>query len=430
VTWNWNLGRRMKRAVVATLLVASGAVFAGVEAKAADLPAVPVKATAQSADKVWTSSATLDVRYSTWTSNYGYPTVAPPFPAGDGKGSQLYVPFALTTTGSPSAEWKFDFGVRTGYVTAKQSTPGLTGEVSTLTDTALSGTATYSGWNGIIPFLSLAVNAPTGKSALYGNARFARMDPDLVDVPVYGEGWNVGPTLGANFAINKDLLITPSIGYTWRNAFNKEGAIDAVTLAQSSVKFDPGDVTTLSLAAAYTLGQFSVNASVAYAFESTTYQDGIPQYRAGNRVTVSGTAGYAWSNAWKSSVSGYWTYSRKNDVNPGGVNALILEAFNSNNTVYRVNFDHTYTNGAWSIGPTASYLERDANGYSPVTFQFVPAKHRYSLGAVGGYTTTPTSSINFRVERIWTHENDNPSSVTPAVSSRGWLLTGGGVIQF
>ena len=421
----------MKRLVVAALLLAPSVGVTVVEARAADLPTMPVKAVGQSADKVWTSTATLDVRYSSWTSTYGFPTYAPPL-SGQGKGTQVYVPFALLTSGSPFADWKFDFGLRSGYVFARQSTPGLTGEVSTLTDTALSGTATYTALDGIVPFLSMNINAPTGKAALYGADRFARMDPDLVDVPTYGEGWNFAPTLGANFAITKDLIITPSVGYTQRNAFTKEGNIDPVTLAQPGVNFDPGDVTTLSLGAAYAIGQFSINTSVAYAKESTTYQDGIAQYRAGDRVTVSGTAGYAWNDAWRSTLSGYWTYSRKNDVNPGGVNALVLEAFNSNNTVYRINLDTTYSNGPWSIGPVASYLERDANAYSSTTFQFIPAKQRYSLGAVGGYASSATTSVNVRIERIWTHEggNDAFAPVIPAINSQGWLLTGGGVITF
>ncbi len=147
-------------------------------------------------------------------------------------------------------------------------------------------------------------------------------------------------------------------------------------------------------------------------------------------ATVADELGYAWTEAWKSSLSGYWTYSRKNDVNPGGVNALVLEAFNSNNTVYRINVDHTYTRGPWSIGPTASYLERDANAYSPVTLQFIPAKHRCSLGGVGGYATSATSALNFRIERIWTHESDNAAFAVPTINSQGWLVTGGGVIQF
>lgn len=393
---------------------------------------MPVKATAtgQSADKVWTTIVNVDSRYTSWRSNFGYPPFFPPFPGGSGAGTQFYLPFGFQTTGAPMPDWRFDFSVRAGYVDARQTTPGLSGSVSTLTDTALSGTATYTGIAGFVPFLSLNINAPTGTAALYGNSRFARMDPDLVDIPTYGEGWNIAPTLGANIPITPAILLTASIGYTQRNAFTKEGAIDPLTLEQGSVLFNPGDVTTYSIGVSYGEGPLAVQTSVAYATETTTFQDGVPVYRAGNRVTISGVFGYAWSAAWRTNLSGYWSYSDRNEVLSPISNALIAEAFNSNNRVYRINFDTTWTNGVFLIGPTASYLNRDQNSYSPVTFQFIPAKDRYSLGVVGGYAVNATTSLNARIERIWTTERANPSFGVPAVNSDAWLITAGGALRF
>lgn len=393
---------------------------------------MPVKATAtgQSADKVWTTTVNVDARYTSWRSNFGYPTFFPPFPGGSGAGSQFYMPFGFQTVGAPSSDWRFDFAVRSGYVESRQTTAGFSGSVSTLTDTALSGTVTYTGIAGVVPFLSLNINAPTGTAALYGNARFARMDPDLVDIPTYGEGWNIGPTVGVNIPITQSLLLTASVGHTQRNRFTKEGPIDAVTLAQSSVRFDPGDVTTYNIGVSYGEGPLAVQTSVAYATETTTVQDGVPQYRAGNRVTISGIVGYAWSAAWRSSLSGYWSYSDPNEVLSPISNTLIAEAFNSNNRVYRINFDTTWTQGPFSIGPTASYLNRDHNAYSPVTFQFIPAKDRYSLGVVGGYAVGATAALNARIERIWANERANPSYGVPAVKSDAWLIAAGGALQF
>jgi hypothetical protein len=193
-------------------------------------------------------------------------------------------------------------------------------------------------------------------------------------------------------------------------------------------------VTTYSAALAYGAGQISANVALAYATETATAQDGVPQYRAGDRFTISGGIGYLWDDHWKTNVGGYWTYSRRNDVFVGAANALLLEAFNSNNSVYRINVDHTYTMGTWSVGPTASYLNRDRNGYSPVFFQFIPAKDRYGLGVVASNAVTQKVSLNLRVERIWTHENANPNPAliapVPNVNSEGWLLSGGGVVQF
>ena len=107
------------------------------------------------------------------------------------------MPVALQVTGKPSDVVKAQFLVRSGWVRSSQTTAGLSGTVETITDTVMSGTLTYLAINGVQPFVSLNVNAPTGKAVLNGTEANARMDPDLVEIGSFGEGWNIGPTVGA-----------------------------------------------------------------------------------------------------------------------------------------------------------------------------------------------------------------------------------------
>lgn len=397
---------------------------------AADIPAaMPTKAVGRSADKIWTTTVNSEVRYASWRSTYGSPTSIPPL-AGNGSGSQVYVPFSASVVGAPVSDWKFEFLARSGYVWARQNTRGLQGEVSTLTDTALSGTATYTGWDGFIPFVTLNVNAPTGKAALYGPSRFARMDPDLVDIATYGEGWNVGPTVGVNLPVTVNTVVTLSAGHTHRNAFTKEGAIDLVTLAQASQNVDPGDLTTFNASVTSQLDRWSIQAAIAYATESTSYANGVPTYKAGDRVTVNGSLAYAWNDAWRTTASGYWTYARRNDIlSPLGA-VLIPEAFNSNSSVYRIGLDQTFTSGVWSLGPTVSYLHRDANSYNPITFAFIPAKNRWAVGGTVQRSMTADITLNARLERIWARELDQPSVPAPTLTSDAWQVSGGAVVRF
>lgn len=418
---------------VAWACVIAGSGMASV-VNAADGVPMPVKAAAVSADRVWTTTVSLDVRYSTWRSTFGFPNTAPPV-SGNGRGSQLYMPFGITTVGSPVPDWKFEFIARSGYVSSKQTTDGMSGSVSTLTDTTLGGTATYTGIAGFVPYLSLNINAPTGKAGLYGDARFARMDPDLVDVPTFGEGWNIGPTVGANIPITESLVFNASVGYTQRNPFNREGAFafDPVTTAivgQASSRLDPGDVVTLSAGLTYSSGPWSAQAAIAYATEGTSSVDGAPQYRAGDRYTLSANGAYVWSPSWTTSVSGYVSWSDRNELFNLAINAFEREAFNSNNLVYRIGIDQTWTDGVWSLGPTVSYLKREVNAYNPVTFQFIPAKTRWSAGLVAGRTMSESFSLNARVERIWAYERDQPAFGTPNLTSDAWLFTGGAVYRF
>lgn len=111
---------------------------------------------------------------------------------------------------------------RGGWVKAAQTTPGLSGEVATTTDTVMSANATYLGWKGIQPFFALSANLPTGKTAVFGTAANARMDPDFVDISTFGEGYNLGPSFGFNVPLAGSLLFTTSVGYTWRDRFKRE----------------------------------------------------------------------------------------------------------------------------------------------------------------------------------------------------------------
>jgi hypothetical protein len=178
-------------------------------------------------------------RYFSWSGTRGYPTSLSSDP---GKGMQVYTPFAAQLIGRPSDDLKLAFLARWGYVSSRQSTAGLSGSVSTFTDTMLSGTATYFGWAGVQPFVSLNINAATGKSVLLGNSAYARMDPDLVDIATFGEGWNIGPTVGVNMPLTTALVASFNVGYTFRGRYDRESAIDPITQAQGTNWLKPGDV--------------------------------------------------------------------------------------------------------------------------------------------------------------------------------------------
>jgi hypothetical protein len=354
------------------------------------------------------------------------------------------MPLALGVVGNPSPDWKVELALRGGYVSAKQTTAGETGSVSTTTDSQFSGTVTYTGINGIQPFAGLVVNVPTGKSALYGDARFARMDGDLVDVGSFGEGWNFGPTVGFNIPITPNLLLTISGGYTSRGKFDKEGP-DPVTgeiTATDHVK--NGDDATLTFGLGYTDGPFSIQATISEAWSGVSqvnepFVNNYQKYRAGTRTTATGVIAYQWNQQWSSTVTGFYNHSERNsvlDFTDPTFTTLVSEAFNTNSDIYKIGTDLTYRDqSGWSLGPTVSYLHRNTNWIDPLTFGFVPAKTRWSAGAVANYTVSNSINVNGRVEHVWIRENENPgppafAPIMPAQSGDGWVFALGATVAF
>lgn len=429
----------MRRINLAFGAIAAFACGAGITPSfAADLTPMPVKAAVQSIDQLWNISYNTEVRYFSWDNTRGYPTDVNRVP---GRGTQVYAPMSLSLTGNPSPNWKFEFVVRGGFVSATQTTPGSHGSVDTPVDTQLSGTVTYNGLTGVQPFVAMLINAPTGSSALYGSSRFARMDGDLVDQGTYGEGWNFGPTAGVNIPLSQSLILTLSGGYTQRNPFAKESANQFTGLITDTVSIKNGDEATVTAALGYSHGPLSLQGSGSYAWDKVSQssmfgmQD-YNMYQVGPRSTISGSASYAFDAMWSIYSNGFWTHTDKNDVlNPLGI-ALIPEMSDSNSNLYRINggLNYRFANGL-TVGPTASYLYRDHNGYDPNTFSFVPAKTRYAVGGVANYNITNKININGRLERVWIRENEVPGpgfppAFFPFMSGDAWVAAAGATVNF
>ncbi|WP_158813768.1 hypothetical protein [Methylocapsa sp. S129] len=426
-------------------LTAGLLILAASAAQAADLPAAE-PAQPAAATPTWVAIFSNEARYYSWQGSRGYPTDAA---SARGGGSEFYDPFALQLVGRPSNDFKIELIGRGGWVQARQSTAGLSGSVSTMTDTTLSGTVTYLGMNGIQPFVSLSGNLPTGRSSLPGSAANARMDPDLVEVSSFGEGFNIGPTVGFNLPLTAALIATFSTGYTWRGQFEQEGGLaeDGLPVVQSPTAIKPGDDLSWTASLAYASGPLSTSLTGSITRETTTFQDGAPIYQAGLRYLLAGSASYVWPGSWgATTLTASGAHADNDKVKFLQFAPLLLEPADTNSNVYRTGIQHLFPVGKLSIGPAASYLFRDHNGYDAATLQFVPAKQRYSAGLVAQFSANDRVTFNAHVDCVWTHEDDNPApggvkystladayfatSSVPVVSSVGWQTSIGMNVSF
>jgi hypothetical protein len=391
------------------------------------------------ATKVWSVTQSTEVRYFSWQSNRGVPVGVPPASNG-GNGAQLYVPYALQLVGRPHEDVKIELLGRGGWVWARQSTAGLTGEVATTTDTVASGTFTYLGLNGISPFAALSLNIPTGRSALFGTAANARMDPDMVDIATFGEGFNMGPTIGANIPITASLIVTASAGYTRRGQYDRENSLalapQTPPTVQTPTLVDPGDVTTIYGSIGYQDDTFAAKLTGSISEETATTENGLPLYRAGRRYLATGTWAFTWPNVATTTLTAAASHSNRNDVLFLGAPDLIKEVMNTNSNLYRVGVQTLFALEKFVVGPTGSFLHRDHNGYDSTTLQFVPAKDRWAAGVLMRFAQDEHVTFNARLEHVWTRENDNPAlngqkfsvlangfvagSSVPVVLSTGW----------
>ena len=234
----------------------------------------PADATEVPSTSPWTVQLNSEVRYFDLSGTRGDPattpagTAAKPFRA-----HEFYTPTTLSVSGMPESTFRIDASVRSGYVSARQSTPGVTGDVGTLTDTVPTASLTYLGFDGVQPFISVSLNLPTGESTLFGTRANARLDADLVDVPTFGEGFNIGPTLGFNIPVNEEMIVTLSGGYTSRGDFKQDGLFTP-GFPQGTITVHPGDLATASGSVTGQFGKLSLQSSLTYVHSTTIQNNG------------------------------------------------------------------------------------------------------------------------------------------------------------
>jgi hypothetical protein len=380
---------------------------------------------AESAHPNWSLSADQELRYSSWSGTRGFPAGGSTSP---GAGAQLYAPLTMQATGQPLECMKLELLAKGGSVWSRQSTPGLSGTLAATTDTVVSGTATYLGIPGLQPFIAMNLNLPTGTTALYGIAANARMDPDIVDLATFGEGLNVGPTVGINIPILDALILTFGSGYTWRGGYRMEALLDPATLEQATTLVGPGRIATQTASLGYQQTKLTLLASASYAHETTTYLDHVASYVLGDRYTLSATAGYSWTQSSSTTFTATWTNAEKNRVLDPALMAVIPESFRSNSAVYRYRLEQSVASGNWTVAPMVNYMRRDQNSYNPVTQQFIPAKTRIGTGGSAQYAISEGTSLKASAEHFWI--NENHTELTPDLRVRGWIAILGGSMKF
>ncbi len=157
----------------------------------------------------------------------------------DDKASQTYVPVRI--------EWQhqdFSLSVLTGYADTHIEQPGIRRRsLSDILDTKVNFSYEISGKMPVDVFIGLDFNLPTGKTNLKQEDLVLIMDPDLISINNFGEGFNINPTLSMAKEW-KNWVVGIGIGYVWRGEYD---------YSENIKDYNPGDI-------------FNTNAELRYYF--------------------------------------------------------------------------------------------------------------------------------------------------------------------
>lgn len=376
----------------------------------------------------WSFEINPELRFISWSGRRGFPTQVTPTAFARGGGYQATTPLGIQLTGQLTGQWKLDVLMRGNTALSRQETPGLQGSSRLLTDTVVTGTFTYEGLGAIKPFVSLALNLPTGDRRLSLSGSRSRMDPDIVDVSSFGEGRNIGPTIGANIALTEAWLLSLSAGRTLRGRFI-QGVTDTNGLTALSLQ-QPGAENAVNASLNYSSGGFNASAAVAVAFPETDRVDRSFSVEQGRRLNLTGDVGYVWSPTHSTKAQLALSRTSRNRVVDNEALRILVEPFNSNSTRYTASLEHTVTMGAWKLTGLANLLYRDRNQWRPLDQQFVQAKWKAGTGLQVSYDLSDKVSLSGRIERFWLRDAAQSEKLVagtltsglavPRIGSHGW----------
>lgn len=306
----------------------------------------------------------------------------------DAEGWQMVTPLDVTGTIALAKDQRLDLSLRTGFVVSQNETPRSRGRVESMTDTTVGTTYTIDVSEAVQIFATLDLNLESGRATLYGHEKNAVMDPDLVDMIRFGEGFNANASAGIICAIpDTAWSLTLAGGYNSRGDYVPDGDTRAA--------FDPGDQTVVLARVQYLKDTLYAALSVQYFDEDISTLAGLDYFDPGEQVEVNLEATYVLDEVQSMSAALFYTTSGRNAYLDFFENEFIEENVDGNG-------DYIFGQLAYSrvLTPELSmtlagtYGARTENDYLPADDFFVPERSYWSVSLQASYALDPASAIS------------------------------------
>jgi hypothetical protein len=179
----------------------------------------------------------------------------------DNNASQLSIPVKIVTSYD-----KYSATLLAGFAnTSVELSDGTDQSLSNILDTKLNLSYEMIGTLPVNILIGLDFNFPTGKTDFTQEELVLIMDPDLISINTFGEGFNVNPTITA---VKKweDLEAGVGVGYVWRGEYD---------FSEDLSNYDPGNiVNALAEMRYYFLSEWSARVFGYYAHYGKDKEDG------------------------------------------------------------------------------------------------------------------------------------------------------------
>lgn len=305
------------------------------------------------------------------------------------RASQLTFP--LQFTGNQD---NLSFRLITGYTRTSLSIDSEDITMSSLLDTKIGATYHLADRFPFELLLGIDFNLPTGQTNLSTKETRLIMDPDLLPINVYGEGFNVNPTITLAKGW-RNWTFALGLGYLWRGEYD---------YSETLKDYQPGEAfNAVAEARCYYLPNSYVRLFTGYTIYDTDTADGRDYFEEGNVLLAGGTISHVVSPALTvlGGISGTFREDATVYDKISGVSQN-LNAFNGTETVLDLGGSYAVNSKTvLSIPLQAKWIASNDN---PVSYH-AGAREKYSLGAGVARAVTPMLTADLLLKGFYKHDN-------------------------
>ena len=266
------------------------------------------------------------------------------------KGQQFYTPISIEATLKD-----FTFRVLAGYMYNYYDAQGRDShDTDDILDTKVNLSYYAEDIVGIDVLLGLDFNIPTGRTNLSDEDIDALMDPDLVPITTWGEGFDVNPTITFVKSWEK-IVVGVSGGFLWRDEYDYSKEFE---------DYDPGDIWRVTAEFRYyPTDSWLLRLYSAYTWYEEDEVDGDDFYEPGDLLEFG--AGIVYERApWRFSMA-FSSYFRDKDRMETAAGNIRNEDHNSYGDEFLLRNSLRYSiSEKQSVFGLLNFMRIEPNGYS------------------------------------------------------------------
>jgi len=284
----------------------------------------------------------------------------------DRKASQFHIPVTIN-----AEQGKYSVSVLAGYaVTDIDLSDGRSESLSGILDTKLNLSYELTERLPVDLLFGLDFNFPTGTTDFMQEELILIMDPDLISINNFGEGFNVNPTVNA-VKVWGDWVGGFGLGYLWRGKYD---------FSENFPDYDPGDIINATTEVRYYfLPEWNARAFGYYAYYGKDKVGGEEFAQEGSHYMFGVGLNYD-RMEWSAGITGRGVFRDKNKLQEtaGG---LFTEDNNSQGDEWICDVYGTYNvNDDTTLKATLQGLYIGANSYAASSPRFIGSRKKGTLG--------------------------------------------------